>query len=228
MKKGLLILALLGCLWAPAKAEAAIALDAASYCAFVVSTTQTCSFTVTGLHPTIFVATAADLTTDFTISATWNSVSMTLIKKIAATGGTRYWLLFALAGASTGTHNVVVTSSSSSYLQSAIASFTGTSDITPSVFNFGTHSGSAYSLAVTTTIPDSFTIMAFYSSNGIGSSDYTEDVVDAEFNGFRLGHKGPIAVPASTAMQSDSTGGQAATIVQLVPFSSRSPLLGVF
>lgn len=57
---------------------------------------------------------------------TYNSVAMTLLKKITtATGGDRYTYIYGLLGPATGTHQVSITAGSAHLLQGGSASYTG-------------------------------------------------------------------------------------------------------
>ncbi len=130
----------------------AIALDTSTYGSFVGSgTSLTWSHTCTGSDLVLFVGVIANDTTDLVTGVTYNGVAMTLVGKENATTD-RWTSLYVLAGPATGTHSVVVSTSSACYITGLSTSYTGGHQTTPIDSHVEAVAGSASSLTATTTV----------------------------------------------------------------------------
>jgi hypothetical protein len=107
----------------------AIAFDAATDGGHNAGLTNSLTYahTCTGSDLFLRVAVIGDLTTgaDDVTGVTYNGVAMTLVRKIISIASFRCTYDFELFGASVGTHNVVVSSTTNHYLLSGCASYTG-------------------------------------------------------------------------------------------------------
>jgi len=110
----------------------AIAFDAATDGNTVTSTSLTYSHTVTGSNPFLVVGTLGSTTTDKISGVTYNGVAMTKLNSYHIDTTDRWLSAWYLANPATGAHNVVVTSSSSDFIASSAASYTGVSAVVDS------------------------------------------------------------------------------------------------
>ncbi len=133
----------------------AIAFDAASGGATNSVTSRTVSHTCTGSDRALVVAVTGDHEpTDVITGVTYNGVSMTQVAK-AAVAGSRYVYLFYLNAPATGTHDIVASASSATYIGIAAASYTGVSQTgQPEANHVDTAASSATLTATVTTITD--------------------------------------------------------------------------
>lgn len=133
----------------------AIALDAARNMASGSGSSLTYAHTCTGDDRILFVfVETAEPTTDYVTSVTYNSVAMTRINTVTFTnGGSARVYLYYLIAPSTGSNNVVITSSSSiALIRGNAVSYTGASQTgQPDGNNTASGSGSSGTIAITTT-----------------------------------------------------------------------------
>lgn len=227
--RGALAAALLAVQAPSASAQAFVS---GAYGGWAASTTLTVSAAVSGSNPTMVFSVAGDLTTDVTPACTYNGTSAPLVAKVAAHNGTRWHYGYKIVGPASGTHNIVCTAGSSIFMQLSWLLFSGTTQVTPlgTWFTTSTGSGAALTTTLTTNIINSYTALLFYSSTGIGTSDYTVDATDTDFNGTRAGHSGPHATIGAKSMTSDTTGGSSSIMIEIqgpVIVTSRLLMLGV-
>lgn len=195
--------------------KAAIIFDAGTYGGVVTATSQTVAHTVSGSNRCLLVGVLADTASNLVTGATYNGVAMTLTT--AAQLHNRYLYLFALVAPAAGTHNVVISASSASYIQSWIASYTGvTAGGCPEVVQAANNSGTALATTLTTLTANAWTVEMFASSGGYGNTThFTERVNDADCNCGRLGDYGPIATAGSTTTTVDAAGVNESVLVSL-------------
>jgi hypothetical protein len=146
----------------------AIARDLAVTGGAVVATSITYSHTVTGSNTLLCVSYQASLTGDQVTGITYAGVAMSRVA--TALANTRYTGLFQLAGASTGANNVIVSGSSSDYLEPNSGSYTGVSQSgqpeQTDTDNNGAatvSSGASLNITVTTTTDQCWLIMGAWS-----------------------------------------------------------------
>jgi len=132
----------------------AIAFDATTYGGFATATSLTFAHTVTGSDTLLLVGVQGDSATDAITGVTYNAVGMTLVAKIQHSPPTGRWIyLFRLAGAATGAHNVVISSSGSIFIQGFAASYTGVDQTTPiDSFNSGNSAAGQTTYTISTTV----------------------------------------------------------------------------
>lgn len=185
-----------------APATFAVEYDTALYAGFVTTTTQTFSFTpVGGVGSYIFVCTAGDLTTDYNPAMTFNGVTM---PRLASFHGIRWMYLHGLAAPASGPHNVVVTMTGGTYIQSLVSAYTGVAGI--SSITSTNNTGSQLDSTITTTHDNAFAAECFQSSGGYGTlTNFTERVHDTDFSGMIIGDHGPVHPAGSVTMSVDST-----------------------
>jgi len=102
----------------------AIAFDAASHSRATGAAALTFAHTCSGTFRGLFVGVIGDTTSDLVTGVTYNGVAMTQVNKVKATGG-RWNYLYYLAGPATGANNVVISASTSMYIEGNAASYTG-------------------------------------------------------------------------------------------------------
>lgn len=197
----------------------AIAFDLGTYGGFSVGASMTVAHTTTGANRYLVVAILGDETVpgNTVTGVTYAGVAMTLLRP--AQLHNRYFYLFGLANPAVGANNVIISASGSSFLQVMIASYTGVvQSSTPEVATDANNVGTALATSLTTLAANAWTILAFGGSTGIGSTtNVTERVHDADFNGMRLGDAGPNASPGLVTMTVDSTGINESVMISLAP-----------
>lgn len=107
----------------------AIAADSTSQSS-TSGTSLTFSHTCSGSNRILFVGVLGEVGSDVITGVTYNSVSMTLVDK-ALTPSDRYLYLFYLIAPATGANNIVVSASSSTYMQGTGVSYTGAKQTSP-------------------------------------------------------------------------------------------------
>lgn len=144
----------------------AIAFDAATDGGKVnPGTSLTFSHTCTGSNGLLVVGFAGDNFggADDVSSVTYNSVALTLAKKItSATGGDRISYIYYLLGPATGAHNVVITCSSSHLIQGGAVSYTGVKQSAQpdaSTTNFSSTSATTLTTSLTTVNDNSWCVL---------------------------------------------------------------------
>lgn len=125
------------------------------------------SQTVTGSNTILFVGISIESVSDLVTSVTYNGLTMTRISSQSGNGETAY--LYYLVGAS-GTHNVVINTSSSTGIRSSSSSYTGASQ-TGQPDNFTTNTTGSLSAINTSlkTINDNSWVISYAQSNGAGT-----------------------------------------------------------
>ncbi|MCX6351397.1 MAG: PKD domain-containing protein [Bacteroidetes bacterium] len=113
------------------KASSNIAFDASSGAKSTGTTSLSWSHTVCGFNPTLIVGIVIKENVDLVTGVTYDSVSMTRVDRqvMNALDGTGY--MYILPNCSTGTHNIVVSLSSSKNIIASAVSYTGTSSTQP-------------------------------------------------------------------------------------------------
>lgn len=147
----------------------AIAFDANSSSGDTTGTSLTWAHTCTGTNRILWTMIGIPVADSIT-GVTYNSVSMTQVGKIASLALGRYIYLYYLAGPSTGSNNIVASSSGSEILRGNAASYTGASQtgIPDAVStNSGTVlSGAALTGTVTVGASGCWLVMAGYQAGG--------------------------------------------------------------
>lgn len=220
MRRCALVLALLCALASPL--QAAIAFDAAAGAATsVTATSQTTSFTMgSGAGGCLIVAALGDATTDLLTTATFNGVSMTLVDKQNANPGTVYWQnLWALPSPPSGTHNIVVSASSSSHIQTAAASYTGVSASScPAASAKSSGSGDPYVATITTPNANDWTVEVINSSVGVlASTNFTSRATDGGTTYYLADSNGALSAGSNSMNVTGAGGTKQHIIVALVP-----------
>lgn len=146
--------------------------------------------TCTGSNLILFVGVTVS-TTDLAPSATYNSVSMTLVDKVQTPSG-RWSYLFVLVGPATGTNSVSVSASSapSDFWLTYSASYTGAKQSgQPDSFNHGTATGVAGTtgLTVSTTVVASNCWLIMYGDNTDNNVDGGTSTLRATPNSQAIG-----------------------------------------
>lgn len=169
MRKYLLTLVLL--LWATT-AQAQVAFDARSEISSTTGTTSlTVAHTTSGSNRVLYcVGTSGGGLVDITtVTATYNSVSMTAIADVTVVGSRthRWWRLVAPA---TGANNVVFSWSGNNYMRAICSSYTGVDQTTPEdsvVTVDGSGGGTSSTFNVTTGATNDMVVDALVATNGI-------------------------------------------------------------
>lgn len=212
-------------------AQAQIAFDAGLYTGNTTATSQTTSFTTSGSNRYLLVAVWADLVSDLISGVTYNAVSMTLIDKQLISGD-RYHYLFGLANPASGAHNIVISASSSCFLQAVVASYTGVRQTgNPEAHATADLTGTQIPMSLTTLSGNAWTVLTVGSSGGFngGVVNYTQRARDTDFGGVEIGDYGPITPPALTSMSTTANSINSGLMVALAPFTppcGRLSLLG--
>lgn len=104
----------------------AIALDTSLDLGSVTANSLTKAYTCTGSNLVLFVGVLGDVTTDNITGVTYNTVAMTLVDKYHLfAGADRWFYCFRLLNPATGSNNIVISSSSSLFIDGVAASYTG-------------------------------------------------------------------------------------------------------
>lgn len=218
MKRFLLALVLL--LSVAPSVRADIGYDNGLYGSYVVDlTSQTFSYTVsTSANRYLVACVTADFTNDYITSVTYNGVSMSLVNKQAQG---RYRYMFVLSNPASGAHNVVVTASSPTFIQTSVASYIGVRQSgQPEDDSMSDNSDGPLDATVTTVAANAWTVDCFSSAAGIGTyTNFVPRVTDTDFNTMTLGDRGPVVTPGSTTMTAESTSGSlnSSIIISLAP-----------
>lgn len=150
-------------------------------------TSKTVSYTNNG--NAIFCGVEGDVLNDKVTGATWNGNAMTLIgKTISATANSRYAYLFGIQGtnATTGTHNLVISASSSIVIGAMVESYNGSTSI---------ETVNAATATTTTSVPLSITLTSSTVGNWLitfvwgGANPTTGSLFNTQVsnNGFAVG-----------------------------------------
>lgn len=191
-----------------------IAYDTAAVGASISSTTQTTPMTIsTTADRLLLVGVLGDATTDYVTGVTFNGAALTLVDKQNSVPGSVYWqYLWALLAPSSGTHNIVVTASTSTQLSTFAASYTGVLQTgQPNVASETSGTGNPYTMGLTTTLAGSWTAGFVNASVGlIDSTGFTTRSADTiPVFGVSLGDSnGPHATPGAVTMAVAGGGGQ--------------------
>lgn len=126
---------------------------------------ETVSHTTSGSNRVLFVEVRGS-TTDVVTGATYNSVSMGLVGKTHSGAGTNSWVyLFYLANPASGTHDIVVSGSTSDTVVVLGTSYTGASQGSLDNSTTATTSGTSLTTNITTVADNCWTILAAQSDN---------------------------------------------------------------
>lgn len=140
----------------------AIAFDAATDGGSDTNTSLTYSHTTSGSDRVLLVGVvgATGASDDFITGVTYNSVSMSLVDKVAANGN-RWEYLFLLVNPASGANNVVVSASTSDFLASQAASYTGCAQSgQPNADNTGQNFSTSFlPIAATSSVADCWFVM---------------------------------------------------------------------
>lgn len=138
------------------KVDAAIAVDATSEGYQAAGTSLTFSHTVTGSDTGMVRSLFIWNGTISGLTATYDSESMTSLISRAADVGQIH--IFGMAGANTGTHNVVYTNANSVQMFDTGASYTGVDQTTPfpDTETSGSSAGTSFSPSITTSVDQSW------------------------------------------------------------------------
>lgn len=161
----------------------AIAVDTTTDGSNTTGTSLTYSHTCTGSNLILFVGVQADPSSDLISGVTYNSVAMTLVDKNQRGGSSRWTYLFYLIAPATGAHNVVVSASSSSYIESGAVSYTGAKQSgQPDATNKS--SGTATNLALaTTTVADNAWVLEWIVTTGASMTAGSNTTLRLSING---------------------------------------------
>ncbi len=144
------------------------------------TSTTTLSHTVTGSNVYLFASTAFGTPPGTQTTATYNSVSMTSSATVVWIGTDVTNGLF-LAGPSTGTHNISLTSSGGGIVAN---SYSGVSQSAPDTYGTNTSTSSAsIPLTLNTATANCWMVMLVTGDNGTGSAS-TNATVRANANGY--------------------------------------------
>ena len=189
-------------IWAVSVAEAQVAFNAATYGGNTTGTSQTTSHTTAGTNRFLAVCVWADTASDLISGVTYNGVSMTLVDKQLHTG-LRYHYLFGLMNPAIGANNVVTSASSSTFIQTLVASYTGVAQAGQPEAAIKTTATAQTSITtpLTTVTANAWTVNCVGSGAGSAAgTNFTERTSDTDFNTVRMGDFGPQASPASVSM----------------------------
>lgn len=203
--------------------HAQIAFDAGVYGGNVTATSQTVSFTTSGTNRFLMVCAVGDVTpSDVLTTATYNGTSMTLAGK-QGISGTRYHYLWTLINPTVGTHNVVVSASGSTFMQTEVASWTGVRQTTnPDVFAAADLTGTQIPMSLTTLVNNAWTILCVGTNGGVsnGPLNFTPRVTDTDFGGIVIGDYGPISPAGSTTMTTFANANNSGLMISIAPLAS--------
>lgn len=138
----------------------AIAYDTFTNGSFTSGTSRTFAHTCTGSDRILFVETVINTSTDLVTGVTYNGVSMTRIQTVSPTANRRLYLYYLIAPA-TGSNNVVISASSSTFIGGNASSYTGVAqsgtiiDVSTTV----TDTSSPIDTTLTTTVDNCWTIL---------------------------------------------------------------------
>lgn len=202
--------------------SAAIAFDSASQGKVTGNTALTYSHTVTGSNTLLVVGVSIESASDLVTGVTYNGVGMTRIQYQTGNAEGAY-LYYVNASAGTGTHNIVVSTSSSTDIRSASVSYTGV--LQSGQPDASTKQTTTVNNPVTTalnTVADSSWMISYAQSNGFvvsagAGTTFRSQTVD-QFNGIGDSNS-PITPPQSYSMS--WSGGTVWNIVQ----ASFSPVI---
>lgn len=207
--------------------------DAAVYGGFVSDVSQTTSFTMgVGADGYLLVGVLGDAVSDFITGVTFNGVALTLLGKQNSSPGAVFWqYLYGLANPTPGTHNIVVSASSTTnYIQTFASSYLGVKEPgEPEAQSALTAGGTSPYVTTLTTINDlDWTVLFVNSSVGlIVQSPLTLRASDTSptFTAGLGDSNGGITPPGSTTLAAAGGGGQKQSLmVALAP--SRRPIGG--
>lgn len=207
----------------------AIAFDAATNDSFTVGTSHTFSHTVTGSNPVLLVGVQGDNSTgaDTGITGvTYNGVAMTLVDVVWRGVGKRACYLWRLAGPATGAHNVVISASSSVFIQGYSVSYTGVDQTTPIDSHNTTSGSSGTSLTASTTVVAANCWLVMFGQVDAGAQGQptagtgtTRRAQDTDFTSCGVFDSAGTVSTGSQSLQFtwSSTGGSVAAIASLTP-----------
>jgi hypothetical protein len=197
----------------------AIALDNSTDGGFAGATSLTYAHTTgSGTNRILFVAILTAGGIDTVTSVTYAGSSMTLVNKILSGAGESY--LFFLLAPTTGTNNVVITSSVSITIESGCVSYSGAAQVTPEASN--TNTGNAVTTLTTTvtTISDNDWTVLSAAANTDGFAAGAGSTLRKTSNGYAIfDSNGVITPPGSKSMTFTSVlGNDAGVIAAFAPF----------
>jgi hypothetical protein len=180
----------------------------------------------------LYVVVEGDGTSDYISGVTYNGVALSLIAKIGPSDPAHRWLyLFGLLAPATGSHNIVVSASSSTFIDILAASYSGHTGALYQVVQ--TYDGSDtpainWTAPITTGADNSWTLMAwnFYSPAGIpptGGTGTTRRVYDTEYESIAIfDSNGAISPAGATSLTANfwTTQGPLVIIIGIAPASS--------
>jgi len=158
----------------------AIAADSSSSSGGISGGSNSLTYSFTNTAGDLLVVGVFNVTSDGTPTATWNGTSMTEAGHYQIGTSSRQVTLFYLKNAATGTHNVVVSQTGTTFIYSTAASYSGTNTTTqPDSSATAKNAGSSNSLTATTTVVGSNCWLVCASSgdngdNGAGGTGTTQ------------------------------------------------------
>lgn len=159
-------------------AAAGIAFDAATNGNDTTGTSLTFAHTCSGSNRILFVGIVGNTASNLISGVTYNGVAMTQIASSPVqVPSDRYINLYYLVAPATGSNNVVVSASSSTYMAAAAVSYTGAAQTSPIDVDGTTTTASANTLskALTTTVDNDWTVMICQAGGGINTSGASTD-----------------------------------------------------
>lgn len=201
----------------------AIAADTAFYGGFASATSLTFSYTVTGSNTLLLVGVQGDTATDPITGVTYNSAAMTLIAKIHHVGTGRWIYLYRLVIASPdgASHNVVISSSSSIFIQGFGESYSGVDQTNPiDSFNTGDSGPGVTTYTASTTVVGSGCWLASFFNLFSGSAGpltagtgSTRRANDTNFTSSAIFDSNGTVGTGSQSMQANWSGGDSGSAV---------------
>jgi hypothetical protein len=181
-------------------------------------TTNSLSFNhliVNGSGGLLIVSFLGDVITgsDDITSVTFNSVAMTLVQKWTGTGGVnanRFFYVYILANAPTGTHSVAISSTANHYLIGLAASYSSaaTSGQPDASQVFTSSNSSPYATSLSSVADNCWMILCAGGSGEAASTGSTKRVVGSAFNEPGIfDSNGPIHPAGSYSMSTTSNSG---------------------
>lgn len=149
----------------------AIVFDNARDPSYVAGTTQTFSYTVGSGSDRILIAFSVTIGSDAVTSLTYNGAAMTLLSKMADHDGYQY--IHYLLNPPSGSHNVVLTTSTTQNIATWVASYAGVDQSAPEAYSITNSS----SLSISSVTPGAW-ILAHLSSHTAPDPSMGGDIVN--------------------------------------------------
>jgi hypothetical protein len=151
-----------------------------------ITTSLTWSHTVSGANTLLVIAVTGDhpYGSDDITSVTYNGVACTLIAKLVLTGQDRNLYMYALLGAATGAHNIVVNCSNVHYLIGQSASWNGVAQTgQPDAWTINESASSPVSTSLTTVADNCIAIACYWGYGGAAAgTNTTRRILDFAFS----------------------------------------------